>query len=248
MTSSSSDTETTDHEYLTQYTNTMHANLQFNPTPESSGCINFLSLTINRNSMHLEIDIYRKPTTTDTTIHFTSNHPNEHKLAAYRHHIERMLLLPLKTTQREREWLKILHIAPQNGFPRTITHKLGHQIEHKLTHTTPPDNKNRKWATFMYISPQIQKVTNIFRNTNFRVAFKSHNTLGYLIKPPKDHHTPPHNKWGIYQLTCNTCKQLYVGQTSRSLSICFQEHTRYIRHLNPHTPYISYRTSTNTAQ
>jgi len=28
-----------------------------------------------------EIYIYRKPTTTDTTIHFTSTHPNEHKLA-----------------------------------------------------------------------------------------------------------------------------------------------------------------------
>jgi hypothetical protein len=122
----------------------MHANLQFNPTPESNGCINFLDLTISRNNTHLEKDIYRKPTTTDITIRFTSNHPNKHKLAAYRHHIERMLCLPLKTTQREREWLTILHIAHQNGFPRTIIHKLRHQIKHKSTHTTPPDNKNRK--------------------------------------------------------------------------------------------------------
>jgi hypothetical protein len=112
-----------------------------------------------------------------------------------------MLRLPLKTTQREREWLKILHVAHQNCFPGTIIHKIRHQIEHKSTLTTPPDNKNRKWATFTYISPQIRKVTNISMNTNVRVAFKSHSTLGHLTKPPKDHHTPPHNKWGIYQLT-----------------------------------------------
>ena len=55
--------------------------------------------------------------------------------------------------------------------------------------------------------------------------------------PPKYHHTPPHNKWGIYQLTCKTCKQSYVGQTSRSLSIHFQEHTRYMRHNNPQYAY-----------
>ena len=40
------DTETTDHDYLRQYINTMHTNLQFNPTLGSNGYINFLDLTI----------------------------------------------------------------------------------------------------------------------------------------------------------------------------------------------------------
>jgi hypothetical protein len=53
------------------------------------------------------------------------------------------------------------------------------------------------------------------------------------IKPSTNHNTPLHNKWGIYQLTCNTCHLSYVGQTSRSLCICFQEHVGYIRNNNP---------------
>ena len=73
------DAEATDHDYLAQYTNIIHSNLQFNPTIESDGHINFLKLTITGRNTHIEIDIYRKPTTTDTTIHFTSTHPNEHK-------------------------------------------------------------------------------------------------------------------------------------------------------------------------
>jgi len=69
----------------------MHTNLQFNSTQEENGCINFLDLTITRKTSHLETDIYRKPTTTDTNVHSTSIHPNEHKLAAYRYYIEWML-------------------------------------------------------------------------------------------------------------------------------------------------------------
>jgi len=181
------DTESTNHDYLTQYTNTMHANLQFNPTLESNGCINFLKLTIIRRNTHIKIDIYRKPTTADTTIHFTSIHPNEHKLAAYRYHIERMLTLPLKTVQQKREWSTILHIAQQNGFPPTVIHKLRHQIEHKTKHPTLHDSKNKKWAAFTYISLQICRVTNIFRNANIRIAYKCRNTIANLIKPPRDH-------------------------------------------------------------
>jgi len=233
------DAEATNHDYLTQYTNTIHNNLQFNPTLQSEGHINFLDLTITRRNTHIEIDIYRKPTTTHTTIHFTSTHPNEHKLAAYRYHISRMLSLPLKATQQKREWETILHIAQQNGFPPAMIHKQRHQIEHKAKHISPQDRKNEKWATFTYISQQIRKITNLFSNTNIRIAYKCRNTIANRIKPPRDH-TQPHNKWGIYQLTCNACNLSYVGQTSRSLSIRYKEHIRYIRSNNPQSAYALY--------
>jgi len=148
-----------------------------------------------------------------------------------------MLNLPFKTVEQQREWSTILHIAQQNGFPPRVIHKQRHQIEHKTKHTTPHDSKNKKWVTFTYIYPQIRKVTNILRNSNIRRAYKCRNTIANLIKPPRDHHTPPHSKLGIYQLTCNTCNLSYVGQTSRSLSIRFQEHIRYIRYNNPQSAY-----------
>jgi len=56
-------------------------------------------------------------------------------------------------------------------------------------------------------------------------------------KPPNVHKIPPHNKWDIYQLTCNSCGLSYVGQTSRSLKIRYQEHIRYIRSNNPQSAY-----------
>ena len=217
----------------------MHTDLQFNPTQESNSCINFLNLTIIRRTSHLEIDIYRKPTATDTTIHFISIHPNEQKFAAYRYYIERMLNLPLNAGHQKSEWSKILHIARQNIFPSTIIQKLRYQIKHKTKHTIPHTNmnKNKRWVTFTYISPQIRKVTNIFRNTNVKIAFRCRNTIGNLIKSSKDHNIQPHNKCGIYQLPCNTCNLAYVGQMSHSLNIRCQEHIRYIRNNNPQPAY-----------
>ena len=111
-----------------------------------------------------------------------------------------------------------------------MIHKLRHHIEHKTKHISPQDRKNKKWVTFTYISPQIGKITNLFRNTNIRITYKCRNTIANWIKPPRDH-TPPHNQWGIYQLTCNTCNLSYVGQTSRSLSIRYNPQSAYGLHI-----------------
>jgi len=64
------DTESTKQDTLIKYINSTHDSLQFNPTQESSDCINLLDLTIIRRISHLEIGIYRKPTKIDTTKHF----------------------------------------------------------------------------------------------------------------------------------------------------------------------------------
>jgi len=68
---------------IQKYINQIHTSLQLNPTYENNGQINFLDLLIIRNTSKPEIDIYRKPTTMNTTINYASNHPTEHKTAAY---------------------------------------------------------------------------------------------------------------------------------------------------------------------
>jgi hypothetical protein len=85
----------TNPDAIIQYANSMHHSLRLNPTLESNNRINFLDLSIIRKTSQLEIDIFRKPTTTNTIINYLSNHPSEYKLAAYRYYIERMFNLPL---------------------------------------------------------------------------------------------------------------------------------------------------------
>ena len=71
-----------------------------------------------RKDSNLEIDIYQKPTTTDTTINFLSNHPVELKIAAYRHHNTRMHSHPLTPKRKQAEWSLIQLIAQNNNFPQ----------------------------------------------------------------------------------------------------------------------------------
>jgi len=115
------------HEYITQ----IYPNLQLNSKHANNNCINFLDLLIIRNPTNLEIDIYRKPTTTDITINFLSNHPTKHKIAAYRYHITRMQSLPLTTERQQSEWKTIQAMARNNNFPEKLITNLKTQMQQK---------------------------------------------------------------------------------------------------------------------
>ena len=71
------DTIKIDSHTINAYINNTHKNLKLNPTYEEHNSIDYLDLTILRKHNKLEVDIYRKPTTTDTAINFMSNHPIE---------------------------------------------------------------------------------------------------------------------------------------------------------------------------
>ena len=83
-------------------------------------------------------------------------------------------------------------------------------------------------------------ITNLFKQTDIKIAFKSTNTLQQLIKPKAQDTTQEHDKSGIYKLTCKTCNKVYIGQTSRNLTIRYREHIRYIKNNDPQSAYALY--------
>ena len=121
-------TKHTTPEIIHSHINKVYPNLKFTPTFEHDNSIRFLDLLIIRHTTQIEIDIFRKSTTTDTTINYTSNHPTKHKMAAYCYLINRMLSLPLSTDRRIAEWHNIRIIANNNSFPLHHLAKLRAQI------------------------------------------------------------------------------------------------------------------------
>jgi hypothetical protein len=173
----------TNPDTITQYANSMHRCLQLKPTLESKGQIRFLDLAIIRNDTQIEIDFFRKPTTTDTTIIYKSNHQGEHKLAAYRYYIERIFNLPPSKYRQHKEWQTILHIARNNNFPTSLICKLKHRIQQKTTHAPHVyAENNKKWAIFTFTFPHVRRITNLFKNTNIKIAFKCSKTIAKLTK------------------------------------------------------------------
>jgi hypothetical protein len=82
----------------------------------------------------------------------------------------------------------------------------------------------------MYHSPLIRKVTNLFKQTNLNIAFKSTNTIYQQLFHKSDNTNPS----GIYEIKCNMA---YVGQSGRPITTRHREHTRYIRTNNPNSAY-----------
>ena len=234
------DSTLTSPDLITHYSNSIHSCLKFTPTMEKNKSLSFLDLLITRNPPRLEINISRKPTTTDTSLNFLSNHPLEHKLAAYRFHIERMFSLPLSDQQQRHEWMYIKLMARNNGLPLPLLSKLKHRIQQKQkqnSYPTPVKKNNYKWATFTYSTPLIRRVTNVFKHTNLRISYRSRNSLQQLLNPTPKPQSIPYNRSGVYALSCNTCNLKYIAQTSQSLKFRYQEHIRYIRNNDPRSAY-----------
>ena len=110
------DTEKTNYERITTYVNQIHEDTQINATRAANNSISFLDLLVVRKTATLEIDIYRKPTTTDTTINFPSNQPMEHKIAAYRRNVIIMNCLPVAPHRKQKEWDTIQRTAQTMTF------------------------------------------------------------------------------------------------------------------------------------
>jgi len=149
-----------------------------------------------------------------------------------------MFTLPLGEEQRQVEWESIKQMERNNNYPINLLQKLKQRIQRKLSHPTlPSKNSDTKWTTFTDSTPQIKKITNIFKQTNVKIAYKTNNTILRLTRPTTNTPIPPHANSGVYALTCNTWKQVYVGQTGRSLKLRYQEHIRYIKNNNPQSAY-----------
>ena len=194
------------------------------------------------------IAVYRKPTFTDTIIPYTLNHPTQHKYAAVRYLYNRLHTYNLQPDDYDTEATAIQNILYNNAFP--IHHgnppnpKLSSDItgtQTKITHTHP---STQKWATFTYVRKETTFITNLFKKTDIKIAFRTNTTIQKLLMHNQQT-SDILSRSGVYKLTCPDCNKAYVGQTSRSFTIRFQEHknafktanksSNFAKHLMEHT-------------
>jgi len=76
----------------------------------------------------------------------------------------------------------ILHFVDRVSC-KSLIHKLNRQIQRKTDHTQTKRNDKKLWSTFTYHSPKIRKITNLLKNTNIGIAFRTTTTLPQLTKP-----------------------------------------------------------------
>ena len=122
-------------------------------------------------------------------------------------------------------------------FPPHIIDTLRNTIKKRHLNSKETERENKKWSTFTYYSPAVRTITNIFKHTNLRIAYKTTNTIKQQTTNHRNNNSPNHNKSSIYKLTCRTCNKAYIGQNSKTIATRYKEHTRYIKNNHPQSAY-----------
>lgn len=89
--------------------------MRYNIEIEHDDCICFLDLNLHRSSNEIVIGIHRKTTYTDIIIPATSNHPEQHKMSAFKYMLDRVNLLPLSREEKLKDINVINTTAVNNG-------------------------------------------------------------------------------------------------------------------------------------
>jgi len=142
-----------------------------------------------------------------------------------------MLTLPISQIGINKEWAIICAMTKSNGFPESIINYLRKRLTlKKQSPKSIATMSNQKWVPFTFFGPALRRITDLFKGSNVKTAFRTTNTIQkQLSKNPHNQQNPS----GIYSLKCNSCNKKYVGQTGRGIDTRYTEHNRYIRTNNP---------------
>ena len=86
-------------------------------------------------------------------------------------------------------------------------------------------------ARFKHAPNIMKNITPILRKSKVEPTFST-TKLGDPLGNPKDKIANT-EKPGVYKISCNTCDQVYIGQTKRTFSKRYKEHFSHVKYNRP---------------
>ena len=202
------------------------SSIKFTCEEEKDQKLSFLDLTINRKDGDLFFGIFHKPTDTLRYITDSSDHPPQHKRAAFNSLVYRLVNLPLTIETYEDEKQHIYEAAIANGYKRSMVDRLIKRHKRKKTLLNSTTLEPAETTTKQIVVPY-NTLTKNFKScgTPFGIEFvyKSGPSLQSLLGSTKDK-LDTNESSGVYQITCPDCSDTYIGQTRRTFISRLSEH------------------------
>jgi hypothetical protein len=120
-----------------------------------------LDLTITKGASELTVEIFRKPTTTDTIIPNDSCHPLEQNLAAIRHFANRIHTYNLDHPQKQKEIDIVKQIIHNNKYNTSLLNRICNNTKQRQRHEQ--ENQNQIRVKFTYIGRETRYITKLFK-------------------------------------------------------------------------------------
>ncbi|XP_062703509.1 uncharacterized protein LOC134290468 [Aedes albopictus] len=230
--------------------NSQHSTINFTVEKEVDGKLPFLDLLISRNDDDmLKFGIYRKPTSTDRYITADSNHYGTQKKAAFHSMAHRLHNVPMDNIEFNEEKSRIFKAAEINGYDKGFVDKILQKHKRKKRRqnitTLQPATEEVKRISLPFYPKVTNPIKNTLRRQGLHVVHKSDNTLRDLLCNLKDK-VPPEEQSGIYQVPCNDCPAVYIGQTRRKVKVRLKEHKNAVETNKPNESGVAAHTVAST--
>jgi Reverse transcriptase (RNA-dependent DNA polymerase)/GIY-YIG catalytic domain len=214
--------------------NEMHPKIEFTMESESEGKIPFLDLLIGRDKNKFTFEIYHKPSDVNQCVPMESFAPMIYKLASFENKFHRLFNVPLTPEGFIKERDRIYDMARMNGYERKVVEKIErkqmNKKERKSILSTLSREKNRKEinpsAKLMLLTfypPSTEKIVKSARKNGMNAIYTGKGTLGDNLVNLKDKREDE-MKSGIYQIECEDCDEVYIGQSRRRVQERWKEH------------------------
>ena len=212
------------------YVNSFLPSIQFTVEYEVDHKIPFLDVLVRHNpvSKSFEFTVYRKPTNSESYIHFYSFHSDNIKSNVIVNFVTRAYRI-CDPQYLEQELIHINRTFKKLCYPEFFIQKAFSRAKRQIYNpVNKENNENRQKFISIPFHPNIvpvQKKINSFMKEDLNLVFKFENTIRKNLVRNKTEEEVK-KEIGVYEIPCRNCDLKYFGETGRSLEIRTQEHKR----------------------
>ena len=243
--------------------NSFHPSLKFSieRTDQSeSNSIAFLdtTLTIHPNGKYCT-ELYIKPMAAPIILPYNSAHSIQTKKSILYSQLLRAKRVGSDKEAQKRGLLKIENIFKMNGYPNNLIQRTKTRIiRENIPKLTRPKTEERTYIRLPFIDDELShKVSHAVKTSKlpFQITWLSGKTLSNKIT--RSALDPPpcpagnrrcfccmagleggcHQRNSVYQITCQLCSKIYIGESKRMIRERYMEHLRDARNKTKNTRF-----------
>ena len=136
--------------------------------------------------------------------------------------------ITLNNEKKIEEFHQITKTLKNNGFPSNKCSFKKYLQNHNFRKT----EKLKRFTSIPYVQGVFEPITQILTQVGIGVALKPHHMLSSLFCKPKDVNNFEQKRGLMYQISCQDCIAVYVGETGHSVRTRKREHADAVKTFN----------------
>ena len=214
--------------------NTTTDGITFTMEKETERRIACLDIELTRtDNGAIEKKVHRKNTHTDQILNYNSNHPTQHKASCLKILLNRVNTHCSTAEAKKHELSHLYKTFRKNNYPKHFINSV-----HKRSQRPQPSQSNNagennnpelRRITLPYINKISEITARIFEKYNLKVAHKPTNKIKSLFNKHKDQPNNEDKQNAVYQIPCQDCEKVYIGETSKTIKSRITEHKNAIK-------------------